>query len=153
MNYFNSIHDLPIFNFDKVVTTNSLEWLFKKPVKPEKIGASKMIKLQKAWMNIEEEMFNEFGCDEDYKQYVRLSLEAMSLRIRAYKENNAAHITFAQIKEFQAKSLISKSTGSKLYENVANLNRIGYTVKVRETTVAEYYSIINAANKHGRTIK
>ena len=153
MNYYNSIHDLPIFNFDKVVTTNSLEWLFKKPVNPEKIKAVKLHKLQKAWLNVEKEMFNEFGCDEDYKQYIRLSLEAMVLRIKAHRESNATHITFAEIKEFQAKGLVSESTGSKLYENVAHLNRLGYTVKVKKTTVAEFYSIINVANKHGRDIK
>lgn len=133
--YYNSIDNLPCYNFDKIISSGDYSFLFigepDKSVKPAE--------LESVWENIYDEFIKEFGISEQYKLY----LETMGLYVQhldaAYNGGDKSQLTMAEVRKREAEGLLSKNDSKlSIYSVVSKF--MGFPCRAHELTVKEFYN-------------
>lgn len=137
---YNSIKDLPIINFNEVITKNNLKYLIIE-------GKHTDAELTLIWSNIYNEFINEFGLPENYKSYLRLKIKWSKEVKRVWIDGEIYRQAFADIYEEQANNLLT-GIESNLGKTIAQVSEsMGFRVNPKETTVYEFYNYINHLNE------
>lgn len=145
--YYDSIHNLPQYYWNKVNETQDYKYLIIKGAK-----MSNKINLKKVWDSIYEEYITEFGFSDNFLGYMKLKKAAGELMAKAYLTNNTSLLSIANAKFKKAIAMIEGSKGSSILNTSAHLTKfMGVPIRLKETTVAEFYSYLRLAqtNQNG----
>ena len=135
MKYYDSINNLPMYNFDVINNTGDFSYLL-----IEKVN----INLENVWAKIYNEYIEEFGIPENYKTYIFLQIEALNIYQKAYSENKKHLLTLAEVKDKESITYLSENV--KLSETSAILSKyMGYRINPAEISVKEFMSYIKLA--------
>jgi hypothetical protein len=141
--YYNSIDNIPCWNFDKIISTGDYFFLFKG--QPEKINSKE---LEKIWENIYDEFIKEFGISEQFKMYLERMGAYVQCLDMAYNGGDKSQLTMAEINKRRAEDYL-KSNESKhdIYAVVSKY--MGFPCKAKELTVKEFYGYLKLASTNG----
>ncbi len=141
-NYYSSITDLPIYNFDVMCKTGDVSYLLKTGTDefPDTVDEIAL------WSDIYNEFIDCFGLSDSFKKYMKLRQKATKLYKEALVDGKRHKITFAKLADLQAIDAIKESDTGDLSRTSATLSKYyGFRINPMEITVKEYYSYIYQA--------
>jgi hypothetical protein len=136
---YNSIYNLPIWNFQKINKTGDFGFLYEQYRKPEK-------KAESIWSKIMDEYIKEFGVNELLIEYLELQKQAIEFYKQAYIDGDRAMKNFARIAEEEAEKLLenNNSDDNKLYAFVAK--QMGIQINPVKTSTYEFMNYLKLIN-------
>lgn len=149
---YNTIDELPIYNYWKISETGDLKWLFKSiPTKTPDKG--QIEELTKSWEQIELEVYAILINDNAYMERIRkLKAEKMQV-VRAYTSNDIATQlrVNAMFHQKQSKEQ-NKQQQSSYHEAIAALeHKLGFPINEREMTVRRYFTHVRLLSNQNNT--
>ena len=136
--YYDSIHNCTLMAWNEAINTGKLHSIHLS-------GWYSGRKAKAAWIKIYDEYLKEFGLPQYYKTYLKTMVWAMEELAISYTTDKSLR-PIAQIREAQAKALIS-GPKSKLTDSLAVVSKsMGFRVDPKTTTVAEFYGYVNQVN-------
>ena len=145
-NYYSSITNLPIYNFDVMCKTGDVTYLLKDGADefPEDLDEIAL------WSDIYNEFLEAFGLSENFKKYMRLRQKATRLYKEALVDGKTHKITFAKLADLQAIDAVKETSEGDLSRTSASLSKYyGFRINPMTITVKEYYSYIYQAQENG----
>lgn len=154
MKYYNSIENLPIWNFYKVKETGDLSYLF---VDEKQHGEAMLKAIAKevfeAWRAIDDRFLFEFGLSEQYVNRLILEKKINELELDVLIYNNS--ISRARLKAEKAKVEGIKEGEGKadLTEVLVNIEKfMSFSIDDKKVSVNKFFGYINlmrrAADKY-----
>ena len=140
---FLSIDELPAFNYFKISDTSEYGYLFKKfkKVEPSERIAS-------VWYSIQDQLHEEFGVNESFKDYVKLLKSLIDKRADVIETKGAPQRKaemFLKMAEADMKAFIEGGEGGSLSESKVLVDKyMGYRIDLKKTSIQEFMSYIEA---------
>lgn len=150
-NYYKSIDDLPIYYWDKVHHTGNIFLLNKSGSKSDLFGIRKNL-LKKHWRFLLDEYIEKFGFSPNYLAIMRKQKEILRLITDRAVNDNKSLNAFIKIAYTELASLKKDSGSMTFWELKGALDRAGYNINVKETSVSEFYSHIKTLSKQANNI-
>lgn len=148
---YQSIDELPVFNWFKIHEKNDLAYLL---VKKHKITGKMNEQLEEAWGNIYTEYLDTFGINNSFRQILLLKKEIACYELEMFIKGDKSIITFIKIAKWQLKKLLNEKPSSTIDEFKVQIERyMGFRLNTKEVTVKEYYTYINALIKQPKKLK
>lgn len=130
---FDSIDNLPIWNYNKILESGNFE----------KYG----VKSKKIWEQIEKEFFYKIGYNEKYFEILRIRANIVLNKAKYYKTKNSSLKTLISIEKAKLEQILGEKKASEFSLMVASLSKfMGFKIDVKTTTVSEFYSYLKIAN-------
>ena len=140
--HFNSIDNLPQWNWNKVHSTGNLNYLLELD-NYRKVEDDFDLNLEGVWDEIYNEYISEFGFPEDYIDILNKKKEICRLKNEFIQTDNRLLINFINIAESELETSLNKEEGMKFESVVVNLEKyLGRKVDVKKITVYEYNNYI-----------
>lgn len=135
-----SIEDMPIYNWMKILETGDLKWLFK-----EKGRVS--VKAEDHWLTLQQEYMDEFDLDEGYKQQLRLMEKLKNLNCEFVITRDRSLLNIIKITETDIADLGPKAAIG-FYQILDHVEKYkGFAIDPKTTSVMKwYYSLKNMSN-------
>lgn len=106
--YYESIDDMPIYNWNKIMETGNLKWIFIN-------GGTVTKKIAIIWENLQNQYFDEFGLDSDYRKKLRLMKEIVRLNDEFIQTGDRFLLNLINIAEIDLKG-IEQQKSFKFYD-------------------------------------
>jgi hypothetical protein len=138
--YYDSIEVMPIWNWNKIMETGDLKYLFIS-------GGRVSSKCKKIWNDLQDEYFTEFGVDESYKRKLRLMKEVVNLNDQFIQTKDRQILNFINIAEHDIRGL-SITNSLKFYDlldKVMSVRKMIIDPK-RFSVIQWYYALKNLSN-------
>lgn len=133
-NCYQGIEDMPIWNWNQILQTGDLKYLFIK----NSGRVSK--KIGDHWDNIQDQYIAEFGLDENYQKELKLLKKKASLNYEFIYTGDRFINTKLKIVEADLLSLKQDGKGIKFHDLKDRLEKYkGYRIDPKITTVIEWH--------------
>jgi len=146
MIYYESIDELPIYNWRKINETNDLKYLLK-----QKCGLTKkkFLILQQAWEKLYDNFLDTFGINDDFKKVMELKRDILVLKINMQMDKDPFIINFIEMKEVELNAIIkSGESGISFNEIKAHVAKfMGFAINEKETSTRDYYTYVELFKK------
>lgn len=138
--YYDSIDEMPIYNWNKVIETGDLKWIYKS-------GKGRVSKaLNKVWVELQDQYFEEFGIDDTFRKRIRLMKEVIKLNDEFIQTGDRFLLNLIHIAETDIKST-QQIVGMKFYDM---LDKVMTSKKMhinpKEYTVIQWYYTLKNLN-------
>ena len=142
---FNSIEEMPIWNWIKVLETGKLEWIFIK-------GKGRVTKkLAEHWLNLQQQYIDEFGLDEGYKQKLRLMNRLKNLNLDFVLTRDRSLLNEITMIEIDLEVTDTQQPMS-FYEVVDHVEKYkGFSLDPKKTSVIKWYYSLKNMSSNGKT--
>ena len=128
-----SIEDMPIYNWIKILETGDLKWLF---VKNKGRVSSRS---QEHWMELQQEYLDEFGLDEQYKQRLRLTQKLTNLNLDFVFTGDRFTLNLIKMSEADIEAL-NQGESVKFYQVLDHVEKYkGFAIDPKQTSVIKWY--------------
>ncbi len=128
-----SIEDMPIYNWIKILETGDLKWLF---VKNKGRVSSRS---QEHWMELQQEYLDEFGLDEQYKQRLRLTQKLTNLNLDFVLTGDRFTLNLIKMAEVDIEAL-NQGESVKFYQVLDHVEKYkGFAIDPKKTSVIKWY--------------
>ena len=137
---WDSIENMPIYNWIKILETGELKWLF----------IDKGLETDSAaehWLGLQQQYIDEFGLDESYKQQLRLMEKLKNLNLDFVLTRDRSLLNSIKITEIDLEIDSSKKIIS-FYDILDHVEKYkGLHIDPKKTSVMKwYYSLKNMSN-------
>jgi hypothetical protein len=142
---YNSIDELPLWNFKKINETKDLNYLLK-----NENTKAKPDELEKAWGHVTDELNKIQGVGDQVQKWVLLQSDLERLYIELLVSNNKSLLTEINIKKRQLERLEKQFEGSggNFDEQIAAVELFfKFHIDERQTTVRRFFNYINLMRK------
>lgn len=138
--YYQSIDEMPIYNWFKINETNDLKWISK----DLQIDAKKnIIILLSAWNKIFDEFIDTFGIPEKLKEIMEVKRDIFILQAQLALTKDRTIQIFIDIETEKLIKLMSKDKEQSTMQVKVYVEKfLGFKLNERETTVKEFYEYI-----------
>jgi hypothetical protein len=146
--YYQSIHKLPIGVYSRIQEGESLELLVTK-------GSVQTSVLLDTWQDINRQIVNTFGANEEYIKLLQLKKEWCEMICKIWLEREKFEwmesFAFAKQKEIEAlEAKIKKNNETTFAQTLANVSaKMNFRIDPNTTTVYEFYGYTEAI-RNGR---
>ncbi|MBV1929796.1 MAG: hypothetical protein KUG81_09845 [Gammaproteobacteria bacterium] len=148
---YNSIDDLPQWNWIKVHETNNLGYI-RALSSYRKLGKYVSRSLEKRWDDMYEEYMDEFGLTESYLENLEDKKKLANLQNEFILTNNKVllnHIRIAKNRLKENEGL--KGKGIEFRESIVLIEKQqGIKIDAKKISVADYNAYIKIINKNGK---
>lgn len=144
VDYWDSILDMPIYNWFMVEETNDLSWLLKYRIV---IGEKKTIILSKAWDGLISQYIDRFGISDSFLQIclIRKAISVLRINEVLLNQNNT---TFIEIETEKLKNLSQEGQKQTGFQVKAMLERnLKFRLDPKQVTVVEYFTHLEEMNR------
>lgn len=143
---YDSIDNLPMYNWKKIHDTGEHKWLFKAKVEIE--GNEE---LAKSWANIYDEYLAEFGISKQFEEILNKKKQIAILKADYITKNDRVLLNFISVEENALESLYGTSEqGTSFRESLVHLEKMqGIKINTRKITVADYYNYLRSIKNDG----
>ena len=140
---WDSIDEMPIHNWNMILQTGDLKYLFK----TEGIVGSKANEL---WLRLQQDYINEFGLDDTYMQLLRLQKKLTLLNLDYVITKDRFLFNLITMAEKDIESLAIKE-GMKFIQLLNHVEKyMGYRIDPKDTSVKRWYSALkNMSENNG----
>lgn len=138
--YYDSIETMPIYNWNKIVETGELKYLFVN-------GGRVTKKHAEVWEQIQNEYFKEFGIDPEFKKRIRLMKEVVSLNDEFIQTGDRFILNLINIAELDLKAQkeIKNIRFYDLLDKVMSVKKC-YIDPKQYTVIQWYYALKNLSD-------
>lgn len=138
--YYDSIDTMPIYNWNKIVETGDLKWLFVD-------GGRVSLKSVQVWYDLQDQYFKEFGVDEGFKRQLRLMKEVVLLNDQYIQSGDRFVLNLIDIAEADLKGL-KKENNVRFYDLLDKVMTVKkmYIDPKKYTVIQWYYALKNISN-------
>jgi len=153
---YDSIHNLPQWNWNKVHETANLGYL-------ERLDNYKDVKhlvtkkLSELWEEINDELFTTFGASEENEQILRLQRNQAILRCELLITDDRTNVTLIKIKDQEIDALKQTDEPAPYHDSITAMEKyMNYKIEPKGITVYNYQRIIADIKKqseHGQANK
>ena len=141
---FNSIEDLPIWNWWKIAETGNLGYLYK----DEKEYNSNDNSLVELWSKIQDEYLDEFGITDDFKEMLTLKKRWINQKANFLITGERFLLNEIEEIEIDLKEIEQGGVTVKKDETVIMLEeKLGRELEPKNMSVKKYYNYINYYSK------
>lgn len=157
MKYFESLDDLPIYNFWKIRETGDLVYLFQDWKSDEAEAASKRrvwrSVLVDLWRKMDAEFIENFAMTDEF--FNRLLIEKKIINLQLEYMISKSSVVRARLKGEQQKLELNyhneESKPVKLHEFIAGLEKyIGFQIDEKKISTNKVYSYVNQMKEQSR---
>lgn len=146
--HYNTIDDMPIFNWLKIQDTNDITWILKEKRSAEKCSEKEIDKLQECLQVMTNEYIDAYGITDEYRRILRLKGEIFTLRAEFAMTQDRTKLTFLAIKQDELMAILLKSKNAEKTDvRVFAMKYLGQSVDMKKTSVREFYNILAEAKK------
>lgn len=147
--YYNSLEDIPLWNFKKVLKNGEFRWLLHYPEKySEKINKRPC---KEIWSIIYEDYFNNYGFTDIHKKLVKLQIAERKATINYLLSQKGVDETLMEVKRVKLKALTKrieeKATGSEIESKINLQKYLGYPIDETKISAKEYFETIKVVYK------
>lgn len=145
--YYESIEELPIFNWWNLQSTLDFSYLLKTK---KKINLIQKIILSRQRKKLYADYIDRFGFGDKYMEMIEKKQRIAIMRIERALENDKSKETFIEIEEEELLNMVIEAQGESLnlYESSAIIGRVlGFRIDVKECTVVEFFHYMKTAQK------
>lgn len=145
MKHYNSIDDLPIYNWNKVHETGELKHLLHDPSR--KLKAPELNQLPALWRKIYDEYIERFGIGDTTLSMLEKEKRIAELQIEKIQTGDENIQTFIEIEEISLnrKKIEAEQMSVDFYETKANIEKcLGFMINAKICTVIEFYNYIKS---------
>lgn len=130
---YNTIEDLPVWNWNKIIETGDLKYLFKKH---ESQQSSEV--LFPIWDDLQQQYFDEFGQSQELINRERIMFQLVKLNLKYLKTKDRSVLNFIKIKKHQLDEL-NKQEGIKFGKLLIYVSKyMGFRVDPKNISVYEW---------------
>lgn len=138
---YTSIHNLPIYNWNKIHETGDLGYLFLKYKKSDFNG------LIQLWEVIYSEYIKEFGLSKDFKDILKLKVNIAKQKAEFIETGDRIKLNFIALDENRLKEIEKSEPKQSFYKTLMHIEKSqGVRLTDKTTTVYEFYNYINNLN-------
>lgn len=143
--FYESIDDLPVYNWFKIHETSDLSFLLVKKKKFVKMNQHTVVK--KIWTQIYDEYFQKFGFSDNFLSILQKETEISLLIIEKTISGDESINTLIKIIQIEIEKL--KGSGSKnapidFFKLKSDMEeRLKFRINMKECSVTEFYSYIS----------
>lgn len=157
MKYFESLDDLPIYNFWKVRETGDLVYLFEEWKSDQAEAASKRrvwrSVLADTWRKMDAEFIENFAMTDEF--FNRLLIEKKIINLQLEYMISKSSVVRARLKGEQQKLELNyhneESKPVKLHEFIAGIEKyIGFQIDEKKISTNKVYSYVNQMKEQSR---
>ena len=148
---FNSLDELPIWNFKKVQDTADLRYLINlKDYKNLPLINQKFLnKLNVIWEDLEIQYYDKIGIEENFKRYISDQKELLISTLENIIEEDEFKLTLHEILEHKFNEKYNKSNQEVNFdENLAILESYySFPIDIKKTSCTKYFTYIKTMKK------
>jgi hypothetical protein len=142
--YFNSIEELPIWNWWKIAETGNLAYLFKDEKEYNEIDNS----LSEVWLDLQNQYLTEFGITDEFEEVLRLKREWINEKANFIITGDRFILNAIDVLEFEMnESMSAKIKVDKESTLITLEERLSRELNSKDLSVAKYYRYINHFSK------
>lgn len=135
-NYYQSIKELPVYNWWQLHEGNNWNFLHKKGRKVNPLLAIKCFK------KCQKEFYDEFGLDEKFKEYLKKSIELELLNIQVAKGDKSQQI-FANIVKIELEEMTLEMQKKVYNHGVMHVEKyMGFRLDTKQISTYEFYAYV-----------
>lgn len=152
MKYYDTIEDLPMYNWRKINKTNDINFLCYEG----KAKTWKQIKtLNEVLQNIKNQFIDTFGISEAYRTELEIKRDILVIEASIATTGDRSQENFKRIKQKELERLYSEleETDNAIGDKAIVEKFMGFKINDKECTVAEYYGYIELLKKHNTSNK
>jgi len=143
--YYNSIEDLPIWNWWKIAETGNLIYLYK-----EDNYTKEDYKLYKVWNDIQDEYLDEFGITNEFREVLSLKKKWIEKRTEYVISQDRFIKMESDLLQIDINDLINEKKSVDKEETLIMLEqKLGIRLDAKNISVKKYYKYINYFSKNG----
>lgn len=135
--YFDSIENLPLFNWWKITETGNLSFL---RIDENYKGKAAQLDL---WEKINDEYFNEYGINENVLNIMKLKKKWINLKEKLLVKGDRFALTELDIVEAKMRELDVPNNYKKEDTIIFLEEKLGREIEPKKLTVKKYYDYIN----------
>ena len=144
-NHYESIDDLPIYNWFRISESNNLKYLFHKQQDPTE---KQKQKLQLVWSNIYFEFLEVFGVPKKLQKIYSLKRDVIKMQTRVIVDGRKDLKAAIIIKEKELENLTKHENETIVNTVSAYVSKeLGFKVDQHKTTVREFYEFLSVIEK------
>ena len=151
--YYNSIDEIPIWNYWKFSETDDFKYLVicDDTSRQVKFKESKALK---AWDNMTSQYIDFFGVNNTYKEILMLNREIILNEYIWEARREPISKVYAREAKKQLESLENNLINSNPQDQVFYIEKeMGFRVDIKQMSVKEFYSYVSNINKYAKEIK
>jgi len=138
---YTSIHNLPIYNWNKIHETGDLGYLFLEYKKSDFKG------LIHLWDSIYSEYIKEFGLSKEYKEILKLKVNIAKQKADYIHSRDRIKLNFIALDESRLQEIEKKEPKQSIHKTLMHIEKAqGVRITDKNTTVYEFYNYINNIN-------
>lgn len=140
VSFWESIDEMPLFDWRKCMDGN-IEFVNKEQKQHEAN--------EKQWIKLHDQYLKKFGIGEKFKKYLKLIREKALLECDYVITKERFKLTEIDIMKTKIDALqMNFGNGQTIEQSLIHLSKwLGYGLKIKETTVVEFYTIVNEYGK------
>lgn len=148
---YQSIEELPIWNFDKMMKGETLKYICKDPNK-YKEDEQTLIKAGEQWIKLYDEYLAHFGLSTSYEKILSQEDKITRLIIQRWLKEDKSLETIIKIEQGKLNELNGKKKNSSTFEeDVAVIEKYrGIGIDVKKTSVKMFYTYVKLMEKDGQ---
>ncbi len=143
--FYESIDDLPIYNWFKIHETSDLSFLLIK--KKKFVKMTQQLSAKKMWTQIYDEYIQKFGFSDNFLSILQKETEISLLIIEKAMTNDQSINTLIKIIEIEIEKLkgpVSKNAPVDFFKlKSAMEEQLKFRINMKECSVTEFYSYIS----------
>lgn len=144
---FESIYDLPLFNWWKIGETGDLSYLF---IQRRMIRSNELSQLVQIWDAIEGEFIEVFGISQQYAEILQKRVYIAELQVRMIVDEDRSLETLIDVARIELQRMYGDQNRNGFLQTKASVERVlGFHIDATKMTVAEYHTHINNLTKNG----
>lgn len=139
--FYQSIDDMPIYNWLKIQDTNDLLFILKN--KYQKCNDKQLKVLELSLQAMTDQFIDRFGVSDSYRQVLRLKGELRCKEIDYLTTGSRTHLTFIEIKKKELQALMDQSNKKDSVNVSVHVRKYnGGVLDMKKMNVVEFYEIL-----------
>lgn len=145
--YFNSIDELPIWNWWKVSETGNFIYLLKEN---DYNNEDYSLESYKNWLDLQDEYLEFFGMDSDFQKILRLKKQWIDKKSKYIIDNDRFSLTEAEIIESKIKEITDNNKTLNQDSTIILLEeKLGREIDPKKISVKKFYNYIKHYSNNG----
>lgn len=148
--YFQTIDELPVFNWWQIHKTGDLSYLLESRRKISNREANKLIL---TWKKIYDDFLEKFGFSEEFLSILRKKINIAVMRAEMAENKDRSMLTLIEIEELELEQMTKPGEQKEVdfFDIKAIVEaRMGFKLDIKTCTVAEFYTYMKLVRKNGK---
>ncbi len=137
---FNSLEEMPVWNWFQIQKTNDLKYML---VKTRKVSEREVLQLQQALKKISNEYIDTFGISDEYRRILELNRDIKVLEIDFILTKDRSKLTMIELKKAELKATVNGGSKMSIEKIKMQVDKyMHYNVDLKTVSVKQFYTYL-----------